>query len=195
MFLQIKSHPLYEDVNWNICRLDNKDEVHGHPLYEDVNWNYVVNRKIQTKHVILYMRMWIEMPLGRSKRQAAASSSIWGCELKYSIKAEIRNQFRSSSIWGCELKFVVGTVGEKTLVILYMRMWIEIERGRGGAGGKRSASIWGCELKYECWCEVQSLASHPLYEDVNWNPATSWVPLSLPCHPLYEDVNWNRKLC
>ena len=140
------------------------------------------------------MRMWIEMPLGRSKRQAAASSSIWGCELKYSIKAEIRNQFRSSSIWGCELKFVVGTVGEKTLVILYMRMWIEIERCRGGAGGKRSSSIWGCELKYECWCEVQSLASHPLYEDVNWNPATSWVPLSLPCHPLYEDVNWNSNV-
>ena len=55
-------------------------------------------------------------------------------------------------------------------VILYMRMWIEIEN----------------------YVKTEVLKQgHPLYEDVNWNSNVSERDFRIICHPLYEDVNWN----
>ena len=55
-------------------------------------------------------------------------------------------------------------------VILYMRMWIEIEN----------------------YVKTEVLKQgHPLYEDVNWNVNDIQVLREGFRHPLYEDVNWN----
>ena len=36
-----KSHPLHEDVSWNIHMYPSQQQEHGHPLHEDVSWNTI----------------------------------------------------------------------------------------------------------------------------------------------------------
>ena len=79
----------------------------GHPLREDVSWNTsIIKIIIMLEHVILFVRMWVEITLQFfNDNSNTASSSSWGCELKYN---------------NCSLHFHLYGV------ILFVRMWVEI---------------------------------------------------------------------
>ena len=82
----IQSHPLYEDVNWNSWCTDHNRGIICHPLYEDVNWNISVYLFIRLSpcHPLYEDVNW-NTPSRRDNISARVSSSIWGCELKYHV--------------------------------------------------------------------------------------------------------------
>ena len=82
----IQSHPLYEDVNWNSWCTDHNRGSICHPLYEDVNWNISVYLFIRLSpcHPLYEDVNW-NTPSRRDNISARVSSSIWGCELKYHV--------------------------------------------------------------------------------------------------------------
>ena len=99
-------HPLREDVSWNKSAYNDLKVFGGHPLREDVSWNIVLSNH---SHILL------------------GSSSSWGCELKWYCFGKEANYIMSSSSWGCELKFVIYPFSVwNNPVILFVRMWVEI---------------------------------------------------------------------
>ena len=122
----------------------------SHPPCEDVSWNAPCGPVGPCGPVILLVRMWVEIyPIIQHPPSSAASSSLWGCELKCYYLLQGREAFWSSSLWGCELKFpsavswaaaaassslwgcelkciISSTDGRKRRVILLVRMWVEI---------------------------------------------------------------------
>ena len=122
--------------------------------------------------VSLFVRLWVEMTLPRLManetrcqplREAVSwnafransfpsvgqSASSWGCELKYHFHKTLRLPRTSASSWGCELKYEwIGRPCTFCYVSLFVRLWVEINRGRKGIIITMSASSWGCELKY-----------------------------------------------
>ena len=144
-------------------------------------------------HVILFVRMWVEIVTPKRYCLTKESSSSWGCELKCSVCHIIAPYSASSSSWGCELK----------CPRLLLRLW-----------NFPSSSSWGCELKWlipQWWTRWH--LGHPLREDVSWNinakatdakyigSSSSWgCELKyfnsgggdvFAGHPLREDVSWN----
>ena len=101
-------------------------------------------------------------------------------------------------------------------VILFVRMWVEmnciattlaVTTSSSSWGcelkwawcswwtsGSRSSSSWGCELKYSGQSAQTEDHSHPLREDVSWNILICYWRFSRNCHPLREDVSWNDKI-
>ena len=79
-----------------------------------------------------------------------------------------------------------------TLVILFVRMWVEININWSGDFGFESSSSWGCELKCsEC---KKKMIRRPVILFVRmWVEiiVCSVMILLLSCHPLREDVSWN----
>ena len=164
-----------------------------------MSWNVSVNSGVLRWMVILFVRMWVEMPFAFSSfSKAMSSSSSWGCELKYARKPRdpkliARHPLRedvswnigmavkqsetiaSSSSWGCELKYLRKS-----------RKDLEAE----------SSSSWGCELKYcnDCAKAIKS-NGHPLREDVSWNDLNGFKYMVGASHPLREDVSWNASSC
>ena len=152
----------------------------GHPLYEDVNWNGSVSFGFPIGTVILYMRMWIEISIHSSCKDKIMSSSIWGCELKYTCKSCGYRWRQSHPLyedvnwntvghWGSARRFCHPLYEDvnwneqeeqqkaaRELVILYMRMWIEI--------------IWICStifnlnviLYMRMWIEIEQAATEGL---------------------------------
>ena len=141
-------HPPREDVSWNKsvqvfsviwiksssswgCELkwlmwDMKKRCFRHPPREDVSWNtseYGIRDMIM---VILLVRMWVEMEIYSERRHEWASSSSWGCELKY--------------------PYYMFALHSHT-VILLVRMWVEIAYYFSLPWYSWSSSSWGCELK------------------------------------------------
>ena len=54
------------------------------PLHEAVSWNRYSPRPIWGCEVSLFMRLWVEMHLTRTRAKfCTPSASSWGCELKY----------------------------------------------------------------------------------------------------------------
>ena len=99
----------------------------------------------------------------------------------------------SSSSWGCELKYYCLVV-ESSLdcVILFVRMWVEITIRCWLPCSVRVI------LFVRMWVEIplrqpnQLLQSrHPLREDVSWNDAENAKGGESISHPLREDVSWN----
>ena len=159
-------------------------------------WIEIFHQSIYTQPilVILYMRMWIEMIQNPEILQIGdASSSIWGCELKYGVflswyHIHIGHPLYEDVNWNSTEVFANDPYFRHPLyedvnwnicriridgscpVILYMRMWIEMELVQ------KKLTIW--------W-------RHPLYEDVNWNSKGANALAHAKSHPLYEDVNWN----
>ena len=61
--LTFSGHPLREDVSWNNNTLLIAMQRPGHPLREDVSWNVPALNVIVGFVVILFVRMWVEIPL------------------------------------------------------------------------------------------------------------------------------------
>ena len=101
-----------------------------------------------------------------------------------------------------------------TVVILFVRMWVEIRLDSIEDKSLSSSSSWGCELKcnqgnryfvpfcvilfVRMWVEILVFLSgvfgtfrHPLREDVSWNSVSFLHPFWPYRHPLREDVSWN----
>ena len=121
-------HPLREDVSWNMSF----NVSYNDWMMSSSSWGCelkYINRYMYTlaAHVILFVRMWVEMtlllflfllhvchPLREdvswncsvisNKARKNASSSSWGCELKYLDFIYCMFLSASSSSWGCELK-------------------------------------------------------------------------------------------
>ena len=99
------SHPLREDVSWNVTATTVGYGDICHPLREDVSWNLHCVSCLEHFYVILFVRMWVEMESAQQTLDQLLSSSSWGCELK----------------WTCQTgKHIVE------IVILFVRMWVEI---------------------------------------------------------------------
>ena len=79
-------------------------------------------------------------------------------------------------------------------VILFVRMWVEMESAERYDRLYRSSSSWGCELKCMYLPEDSCiLPCHPLREDVSWNATFHVLHHPRWSHPLREDVSWNLK--
>ena len=143
-----------------------------HPPREDVSWNtlYISNPCICI--VILLVRMWVEIHKSLHVSHRNASSSSWGCELKYPLHLQsmymYRHPPREDVSWNIVTPFYSFSITVILLVrmwveitiaiirdwywivILLVRMWVEMTRLDIKSSMKRSSSSWGCELKYEC---------------------------------------------
>ena len=122
------SHPLREDVSWNVEWGTTKQPPQGHPLREDVSWNDDTEEE---------------------REENVGSSSSWGCELKCTaIKASIfenRHPLREDVSWN-NPKYGIFSIA---FVILFVRMWVEICLKILLQFIKvMSSSSWGCELKW-----------------------------------------------
>ena len=172
-----RSHPLREDVSWNILAHEYIYILFGHPLREDVSWNDDTEER----------------------EENVGSSSSWGCELKCKVMYLVAISTWSSSSWGCELKCtaIKASIFENrhplredvswniTLhrcssglsVILFVRMWVEMSSLLPSRQALKSSSSWGCELKCITLdrCCV-GCSRHPLREDVSWN---NWLLCSI----------------
>ena len=100
------SHPLREDVSWNVWQSLRQWKHLGHPLREDVSWNLLREGYAHTN---------------------VKSSSSWGCELKCQwllvVWNQTRHPLREDVSWN------VNSVKEfeiPIIVILFVRMWVEM---------------------------------------------------------------------
>ena len=123
-----------------------------------------------TSNVILFVRMWVEMPKLYQILPQSLSSSSWGCELKYYIRSSVlldgRHPLREDVSWNIE-------DGNGT----------ELQQSHP----LREDVSWNESVMYI----VGSVESHPLREDVSWNYLRDWWHEGSWCHPLREDVSWN----
>ena len=144
-------HPLREDVSWNVPLFSLLLPYSCHPLREDVSWNICFSSAFAIEFsVILFVRMWVEISHVSFSLPSFLSSSSWGCELKYVQASCPPEKWLSSSSWGCELKYQLVQNTDKTdshplredvswnisvrlgakdvcVVILFVRMWVEIQ--------------------------------------------------------------------
>ena len=188
-----------------------------HPLREDVSWNIPVKYVIQFLHVILFVRMWVEMILFASSSLRIRSSSSWGCELKCHWLLQSLLSLLSSSSWGCELKYykVVAVLcgfrhplredvswnakgfylTDSYAVILFVRMWVEILMAL-------SLTVMNMVILFvRMWVEIPWILDY----HVACQSSSSWgcelkyriSPHTEKSgrHPLREDVSWNGINC
>ena len=121
----------------------------SHPLYEDVNWNVVKEVLGMAEKVILYMRMWIEMPM------AIRLMDLFKVILYMRMWIEIV---------GVPIIIVV------LFVILYMRMWIEIFPQYDLPQSQSCHPLYeDVNWNISVYLFIRLSPCHPLYEDVNWN--------------------------
>ena len=165
----------------------------SHPLREDVSWNITFAILLTDSFVILFVRMWVEIPFPRPslmKNFVILFVRMWvemwetqkerqwelvilfvrmWVEIVSNMKLSIlpyRHPLREDVSWNVPaLNVIVGFV-----VILFVRMWVEIPLRQPN----------------------QLLQSrHPLREDVSWNDAENAKGGESISHPLREDVSWN----
>ena len=149
VFSDFASHPLREDVSWNVCFKPvvvqnlvilfvrmwveilfhpiKNNQYKCHPLREDVSWNTIVDTSLITFSVILFVRMWVEIFKEIKKGSwSRASSSSWGCELKYICSNTCMHlqchPLREDVSWNAIMWLTIKWL----LVILFVRMWVEI---------------------------------------------------------------------
>ena len=158
-------------MSWNTISARRTSGRLRHPLREDVSWNVSGGESTRNLHVILFVRMWVEISL---KKRTVSDIVIlfvrmWVEMLQYQ---QCNDQVQSSSSWGCELKC-------QWAILQIIEPW--------------SSSSWGCELKYRLLCILIEHDSHPLREDVSWNELKKYNALQIAGHPLREDVSWNKR--
>ena len=133
--------PPCEVVNWNAFGAIKPGDEICRPPCEVVNWNKEI--------CYAYISFW-------------RSTSLWGRELKYSVRWPRTPRILSTSLWGRELKCFTA-----------FRMGVLME----------STSLWGRELK--CYCLVRSV-SH-LNVDLL---VRSWIEMLFPdIRTDYTDVD------
>ena len=142
------SHPLREDVSWNLFPSATPSALLSHPLREDVSWN---NKSItQTvtfrSHPLREDVSWNHP--SKALYSVSLSSSSWGCELKYREEAYstgIQHVILFVRMW---VEITTGfTKLIRIVVILFVRMWVEMSSVTRATELTRSSSSWGCELK------------------------------------------------
>ena len=165
------SHPLREDVSWNILFMS--DQIYSIVILFVRMWVEIISIATccQPYGVILFVRMWVEI------------SRALECLLDSSVILFVRMWVEISS----------GGQGYATItVILFVRMWVEIKSNvmrtrtckshplREDVSWNHSninitlwlstsSSSWGCELKFNAFIIYAFKPGHPLREDVSWN--------------------------
>ncbi len=168
--IQKLSHPLREDVSWNVMFPTGKLGNTCHPLREDVSWNNIVCDISMELVVILFVRMWVEIYSPISTAQ-----NCFGHPLREDVS------------WNAYLTIML----KHFFVILFVRMWVEIYKPLYVHFSDSSSSSWGCELKCFYTQVYTFLFRHPLREDVSWNVSNRKPHNRMGSHPLREDVSWN----
>ena len=168
-------HPPCEDVSWNTTFIKELGILPGHPPCEDVSWNKIFNGSTwdEYRHPPCEDVSWNIMPQF-SLTVFVWSSSLWGCELKYSHSSSTPMYKRSSSLWGCELKYLLSHL----LVLV-----------------SQSSSLWGCELKYGHDTDATIAAETVILLVRMWveiNDADEEDKKKKTSHPPCEDVSWNK---
>ena len=160
--------------------------------------------------------MWVEMFQTSGCTEPCSCHPLredvsWNDILKLTICYNLCHPLREDVSWNA---VHYTNAGYCNSVILFVRMWVEINHSVNSFYCFTSSSSWGCELKYQSgtarrgklqssssWgCElkffyllwiIHRFFRHPLREDVSWN--TCDVTSSNPAdgHPLREDVSWN----
>ena len=114
-------------------------------------WVEIIYKKIfcRLKSVILLVRMWVEMNKDYIVNSHSASSSSWGCELKFEDDDIDIPSLGSSSSWGCELKCKSSRYGAWTYGSHPPREDVSWNSYIAGwsTDKEMSSSSWGCELK------------------------------------------------
>ena len=145
-----KSHPLREDVSWNSSMYFHLPSRSSHPLREDVSWNlssflpffYCCRHPLREdvswntwENILSYL------VLSHPLRE----------DVSWNVNCQIAQErlLSSSSSWGCELKYVCGWHSSIfKVVILFVRMWVEMQGVWRFFIMLMSSSSWGCELKF-----------------------------------------------
>ena len=100
------SHPLREDVSWNFLYTQQSIQRQSHPLREDVSWNYNLAISEDWSFVILFVRMWVEMTIGKStskRRFVILFVRMWVEILKSMVLIIVVAIW--VFLWGGELKY------------------------------------------------------------------------------------------
>ena len=203
-------HPLREDVSWNANTLDGLCMPNAVILFvrmwvemllmkkylpewcrSSSSWgcelkcSYLLSM-ILLYTVILFVRMWVEILILQWYTLSTPSSSSWGCELKYLcvyVKLlRYGHPLREDVSWNVD----ISTSDSNNLVILFVRMWVEMEMQITEKAWVESSSSWGCELKYHeilqdrhrsrsssSWgCELKFMTTNPVGKE-NWS-SSSW---------------------
>ena len=109
----MQCRPPCEVVSWNYRNLPKGRAKMGRPPCEVVSWNVI--------NIIAVL-------------SATRSTSLWGRELKYSIRPYSRKLSGSTSLWGRELKYLIPFFQHQQAL---------------------STSLWGRELKCSHWVCIQ----------------------------------------
>ena len=120
----------------------------GHPLREDVSWNITS---------LFFHHTCISHPL--------REDVSWNTRDRFSQFPARSHPLREDVSWNVKS----GCSYTARVVILFVRMWVEINTVINAVATVGSSSSWGCELKC-CWkneCDFDF--GHPLREDVSWN--------------------------
>ena len=168
------SHPLREDVSWNIANPKKMDSMPSHPLREDVSWNDGGGFEDfeELCHPLREDVSWnspVPMLGALLPSHPLREDVSWNWRA-YHLYPE---RYLSSSSWGCELKYFHCFADHSHVP---------------------SSSSWGCELKCRSCHAILYTDSHPLREDVSWNTEFLSIFIHLRCHPLREDVSWNASM-
>ena len=143
----------------------------SHPLREDVSWNTTSYDSGMGDMVILFVRMWVEIPFPTQKRNGHPGHPL-----------------REDVSWNV----VLNPCCVWYPVILFVRMWVEIIISMTCPISQvchplREDVSWN--IYYFAYTLL--LCSHPLREDVSWNIDCCRNYNFSCCHPLREDVSWN----
>ena len=193
-YTKCSGHPPCEDVDWNFTGLGTLRLGRCHPPCEDVDWNFVMSWAIFCSHVILRVRMWIEIAVVGAiakdiERHPPCEDVDWNflilpsgstryghppCEdVDWNYFPENRTDVdrTSSSVWGC---------GLKSDGFFY------------AISSMRSSSVWGCGLKSSCK-SLYSLAPAVIFHVRMWIEIAPYAcsQTRRRRHPLREGVDWN----
>ena len=122
---------------------------YGHPLREDVSWNATMFDDIHLQHVILFVRMWVEIhleeiPLAQHSCHPLREDVSWNYSQLFYTTVLKCHPLREDVSWNVLSTYCVVPAP----VILFVRMWVEISLMQHLHQWTLSSSSWGCELKW-----------------------------------------------
>ena len=189
------SHPLREDVSWNACTSFPQEGQNTVILFVRM-WVEIsiVSSDVPSLSVILFVRMWVEIKSNVMRTRTCKSHPLredvsWNSSMYFHLPSRSSHPLREDVSWNLTL----SSYTLSSLVILFVRMWVEMGNVLLLPRNGWSSSSWGCELKYLESSWLNTMISHPLREDVSWNALSVDSVPSTGCHPLREDVSWNIK--
>ena len=121
-------HPLREDVSWNVK--DNWQDIllFRHPLREDVSWNVGIQNLCNADDVILFVRMWVEIPLSYTASNYTVGHPLredvsWNDAENAKGGESISHPLREDVSWNLE---EYGVNHRCSNMVLLVERWIEI---------------------------------------------------------------------